>query len=277
MPPMAMKGLPSIFVPADESGVTPPLVPLMSKTAQGNLGTRPPMMMNPRVGAAITGRADGLQPGAAKAAKKPQVRRDIVMFVAVFLLIAGVAGAGLMYYLNPWGAKAAVNTVKAKLDAAAELPGQAVDKAQNAVAAAREKEQAKLDAAAVGDEAPGAHATNSVSATPGHTAENPAKHSSNSGLNGSVTNELQQMNRVDLTRATPTSPEPSQRFVKWGSALKITGVFQGSPSRALIEGRLIREGEVIEPIMGVVFSGVDATNKQVILQDETGAQVRLKY
>ncbi|MEY4489647.1 MAG: hypothetical protein RIQ79_2155 [Verrucomicrobiota bacterium] len=270
MPPMAMKGLPAIFVPADESGVVPPLAPLMSKNAQATIGTRPPMMLSPRVAGAIAGKSESTPPimsGAGK--KKVRARRDLVIFALVFLLIAGGVGGGLIYYLNPWGATAAVSTVKAKLDEASQLPGQAVGKAQKAMDLARAKEQAKLEAAIKGDDL--APTTKPADPTPIAEVSNPATKTV-AGARDTTTN-----NRVTVVPGDGTTLEPNANFVKWGGSLRVSGVFQGTPARALIDGRLVRQGELIEPVLGVKFDSVDASRKQIILKDETGAQVRLKY
>jgi hypothetical protein len=72
-------------------------------------------------------------------------------------------------------------------------------------------------------------------------------------------------------------PVPNPRFVRFADALRVSGVFQGSPARALVDGRLIRSGDVIEPNLGVTFVGVDPEAKQLILEDGSGARVRVKY
>lgn len=77
--------------------------------------------------------------------------------------------------------------------------------------------------------------------------------------------------------APPPPPPPSPRFVRYAEGLKISGVFQGSPARALVDGRVVREGDVLEPNLGIRFVAVDAATKHLVLQDGTGAQVRVKY
>lgn len=285
MPPMGLKGgMPAPFVPADDSGATPPLVPLTSKGAPANLGTRPPLALGARPGPAGATKGEGMPPPLPRTAKKHTAKKDLLVFLLIVVLILAAAGAGLMYYLNPWGTKAAVSTVKSKLDAAAELPGQAVTKAQGAIQSARGNEQARLDAAVRGEELPDARALNTP--PPGGSSTTKAKspepletvnEEPADGVSGSTSGRSSTLHQVDITQKDPTVPPPNARFVKWGTALKVTGVFQGSPARALIEGRIVREGELIEPLLGVKFAGVDAEQKQVILQDETGAQVRLKY
>lgn len=278
MPPMGMKGRPAIFVPADESGVAPPLVPLMSKAAQANLGTRPPMVLNLRVAAAINGKKDGLPPPIPKPARTPAGKANARRTLLLVLLVVGVAGAGLYFYLNPWGATTVVKDVKAKIDAAAQLPGQAVEKAQGAMQGARGNEQARLDAAVRGEDIPERRGLNTPApGTPLTPEETPDPAVATEKTTGSTSGRSSTLNQIDTTPVDAAAPVPSPRFVKWGQTLKVTGVFQGSPSRALIEGRLVRQGELIEPVLGVTFHGVDTERKNVILQDESGAQVRLKY
>jgi len=268
-PPMPVKGLPTIFVPVDENGLAPPLVPLMSKSAQATIGTRPPMILSSRGGAATAGKADALSSAKFGGVKKrTRARRDRVVLVLFLLLLVG-GGGGLLYYLNPWGTTDTVNALKAKLDAAAELPGEAVGKAQKAMDLAREKNQAKMDAVMKGEE------TSPYATTP---APSPAHQSAILPTNGGAAVEIADtFNRGPATQSAGSPLEPSPEFVKWSDELKITGVYQGVPARALIDRRLVRQGEVIEPVMGVKFVGVDARRKHLILQDESGAQVRLKY
>ena len=275
--PVAMKGLPAIFVPADESGAAPPLAPLMSKAAQTNLGTRPPMVMNPRIAAAITGKTDGVPPPLPKAAKVPSAKQKKGPVILLTVLILGGAGFGIMYFLNPWGTAAAVGTVKEKIDAAAQLPGQAVEKAQTAMLDARTKEQARLDAAMRGEDIPDERGLKIPPPATPLTPEETAELTAGSGKPGSTSGRSSTLNQLDTTPLDTSAPEPSPRFVKWAQTLKVTGVFQGTPSRALIEDRLVRQDELIEPVLGVTFHGVDAVRKNVILQEESGAQVRLKY
>jgi hypothetical protein len=82
---------------------------------------------------------------------------------------------------------------------------------------------------------------------------------------------------VVVAAATATAPAPNPRFLRYAEALVVSGVFQGEPARALVDGRIIRSGDVIEPMLAVTFLGVDAPAKQLILGDKTGAQVRVKY
>jgi hypothetical protein len=83
--------------------------------------------------------------------------------------------------------------------------------------------------------------------------------------------------------STPPAPAPaslpaaSARFIRYAESIRVSGVFQGSPARALVDGRLVRSGDVLDPALGVSFVGVDVDTKHLILKDRTGAQVRVKY
>lgn len=72
-------------------------------------------------------------------------------------------------------------------------------------------------------------------------------------------------------------PMPSARFVRFADGMKITGVFQGRPARALINGRVVRVGDEIDPALGISLVGVDTDTKHLLLEDKKGAQVRVKY
>ncbi len=65
--------------------------------------------------------------------------------------------------------------------------------------------------------------------------------------------------------------------MRYAEGLNVSGVFQGTPARALVNGRLIREGDVVDPSLGIRFVGVDAETKHLVLEEASGAQVRVKY
>jgi len=58
---------------------------------------------------------------------------------------------------------------------------------------------------------------------------------------------------------------------------KVSGVYQGSPPRAFINGRLIRVGQLVEEGLGISFSGIDAENRMLLFKDRTGARVSKHY
>jgi hypothetical protein len=80
-----------------------------------------------------------------------------------------------------------------------------------------------------------------------------------------------------LVSPPPAPPAPSPRFVRYAESIRVSGVFQGSPSRALIDGRIVRAGDLLDPALGIKFVAVDADTKHLILEEPSGARMRVKY
>jgi hypothetical protein len=57
----------------------------------------------------------------------------------------------------------------------------------------------------------------------------------------------------------------------------IGGVFQGKPSRALINGVIVREGQVIDSVLLISFERIDSANKVIYFKDASGAEVSKNY
>jgi hypothetical protein len=83
--------------------------------------------------------------------------------------------------------------------------------------------------------------------------------------------------RPETPAAPPPPPEPSAALVAWVSELRVSGVFQGTPSRALINGRMMREGETVDETLGIVFDGVNPDDKVLIFRERSGATVGRRY
>lgn len=75
----------------------------------------------------------------------------------------------------------------------------------------------------------------------------------------------------------PPPPSASARFVRYADSIRVSGVFQGTPARALVDGRIVRAGDLLEPALGIKFVAVDADTKHLILEEGSGAQLRVKY
>lgn len=83
-----------------------------------------------------------------------------------------------------------------------------------------------------------------------------------------------------ITATTTTilsTVEASPAFQSFVAEMRINGVFQGSPARALINGRTYNEGEIVEPTLGISFAGVEPDEKQIVFRDPSGAIVKRKY
>lgn len=76
-----------------------------------------------------------------------------------------------------------------------------------------------------------------------------------------------------LERADPSaSPEFRTRVL----GLRLSGVFAGEPARAMIDGRLVRAGEVIDERLGIRFDGLEP-GRRLRFRDASGAAVVRKY
>ncbi|QYM78628.1 hypothetical protein K0B96_15190 [Horticoccus luteus] len=76
-----------------------------------------------------------------------------------------------------------------------------------------------------------------------------------------------------LVETSHASPE----FSSWVANAQISGVFQGQPARALLNGHMVRAGEVVDLRLGITFESVDARQKVLLFRDRSGATVQRKY
>jgi len=72
-------------------------------------------------------------------------------------------------------------------------------------------------------------------------------------------------------------PKARPEFVKFLGALKVSGVLQGSPAKAMLNGRMFRAGAVLDSELGVTFVDVDAAGKFIVFRDRSGAELHLTY
>jgi hypothetical protein len=82
--------------------------------------------------------------------------------------------------------------------------------------------------------------------------------------------------KVNTTRLE-AAPAASAAFRTYVAGAEIGGVFQGTPSRALINGTIFREGQVVENQLGIIFDRIDADKKVIYFKDTTGAEVSKNY
>jgi len=159
--------------------------------------------------------------------------------------------------------KPVVTAVQAAANVAAKVaaaPEKLVDSGLDAVAQHRAAEQAKVDAAMNGEEPSPPPPPDVV---PG-TQSVMAQASIGSDVKANIT-------RLDTTSAA------SADFRAFVANADIGGVFQGTPSRALINGRIIREGQVVDDTLGISFERIDAASKVIYFKDSTGAEVSRNY
>jgi hypothetical protein len=71
--------------------------------------------------------------------------------------------------------------------------------------------------------------------------------------------------------------EASPAFRSLVANAKVSGVFQGNPPRIMLNGRLVRGGEIIDGGLNVTFDSIDAEKKMLIFKDKSGATVTRRY
>lgn len=153
------------------------------------------------------------------------------------------------------------------VNALAKVPINAVNKAQDAIAARRASGQTDLDAAAgdLGDKPATAAAPSAGAAKPTQPAMK-------------ATTAMTSIGRgVSATTAVEAAVEASPAFRSFVANAKVSGVFQGTPSRAFINGRLARAGETVDGNLGIMFDSVDPERRQLVFKDKSGAIVSRKY
>jgi len=71
--------------------------------------------------------------------------------------------------------------------------------------------------------------------------------------------------------------EASVAFRSYIANAKIGGVFQGQPTRVLINGRIVRPGDTVDEKLGITFIEVEAVDRLLVFQDGTEARVTRRY
>lgn len=160
------------------------------------------------------------------------------------------------------------------LNAIAAAPGKLIESAQEAVAGRRGNEQSRVDAILDGKDpsGPGALRTPLPGELGGRQAPAPAAPSM-----GRVTASAAIAPGVSVTTEIQASKEASPAFRSFVTEAKVTGVYQGSPPRAFINGRLVRVGQLVEEGLAITFDGIDAENRMLLFIDRSGARVSKRY
>lgn len=187
---------------------------------------------------------------------KKSTLRDYVTYAFLLAVLLGLVGGGIYYSTRPDAEK---DKLLAKLD---QTLGRDAKKPAEPPRLSR-REIPELEGLLGKDEA----VTATSSATGKQAAPKPGGVSTYSGGGG---------NRIVLSLDAGL-PQASLAFIQFAEALKISGVFEGSPSKAMVDRRLVRAGEAINAELGVIFVGVDGSKKLLLLRDNTGAELRVGY
>jgi hypothetical protein len=164
------------------------------------------------------------------------------------------------------------------LNALAAAPGKMIANAQNVVAGRRGSEQTRVDAMLEGKDAPDQRGIRTPlpgalggRAAPAAPAPSLGKAAASTTVSPGVSAYAPGSSEIQATA------EASPAFLSYIADAKVSGVFQGEPSRAFINGRLARSGTVIEEGLGITFVGVDSDNRMLLFKDRNGARVTKRY
>lgn len=93
------------------------------------------------------------------------------------------------------------------------------------------------------------------------------------------TTEPSVMASMPVRAEVPPAPEPemSEAFHRFVTEMRVSGVFQGNPPRALVNGRMVRGGDPLDLGLGIVFTGIDAEKHLILMQEPSGARAAKKY
>ena len=155
--------------------------------------------------------------------------------------------------------KPLVDVKQAAADAAAKAAAKLVESGQNAIALQRQAAQAKVDAAASGEE---------VTPTPPPDVDTTQSVMAQASIGSDVKANI---TRIDSSNAA------SADFRAFVANADIGGVFQGAHARALINGKIVREGQVLDDALGIIFERIDSDKKVIYFKDATGAEVSKNY
>lgn len=75
----------------------------------------------------------------------------------------------------------------------------------------------------------------------------------------------------------PLKPVVTPAFRAWTEDARVTGVVSGETPRAIINGRLVRPGDVVDAATGIIFEGLDTERKLVVFRSREGAFTNKPY
>ncbi len=212
----------------------------------------------------------------------PPARRKLVWLFPTIVVLVMVGGFFIiyrLYFVQPPPTPVVRKTqlvVPATPPAASAvpLPGQEmIDAGQSAILARRAKEQERINALATGQEVPEKSAPNSP---PSVQPALPPKGPEPKPTTAMTTTQIAP--GISATSSTLlTGGAASPAFRSFVANSKISGVFQGTPVRALINSTLYRAGDLVSPSLGIRFVGINVNAKTMTFRDESGATVSRKY
>lgn len=233
-----------------------PLSPLAPPTGVGPL----PPLAAPAGLSAKTGLSGSLHTSSAVPSVKPHhPRRDLLIFMLLLVLVCAAAF---------WGYRKLYGDADSASSPPAPAPVASTPNALAPAVPANNERVASNPSAALKDAVDSSKAVEQASPIP----------ASSEGPNESPAVEPRTENSETADVQRPVTPsQPTPRFRRYADNLRVSGVFQGANPRALIDGRVVRVGEVLDAAAGIRFVGLDAAKRELILEENGGAVLRVKY
>ncbi|MEO7599401.1 MAG: hypothetical protein ABIV50_10745 [Opitutus sp.] len=193
--------------------------------------------------------------------------------VAVYVLVLLLIGGGGFAYLKlkPKAASATPvasetpkrpSTPSATLNELSTVPARAINKAKETIATVEATEHGNVDAV-VGEAVFQRHPK--PAPTP---VAKPVVTS---------TTELAPGIKATTTAMDNVGGDASPEFRTWVAQARISGVFQGTPPRVLINGRTVSATQLVDETLKITFDGIDSATKSLVFRDHTGATVSRKF
>ena len=246
---------PPILAPAAQAqATTPPPFPVVANPPATTL---PPPKVKPVA-------VDAADPGQSSFAK-------VILVVAAFVLIIGVYYGYRKLTAKPAVAEAPVaeaakrpSSPSKTLNDLGAMPAQAIAKAEAVVATVKMNEEGRVDEVLADQQMP-VRPPRKVAPKP---AEKPAATTSTTDLAPGV---------KATTTAKDVDGDANPAFRAWVAQARVSGVFQGTPARVLINGKTVAAGQIVDEALEITFEGVDSNAKLLIFRDASGVSVTRKF
>lgn len=150
----------------------------------------------------------------------------------------------------------APSTPQTTAEKLAQTPKNAINKAQEVVTTKREGTQATTEVLA---------------------SDSPAAKAANQPAPKAATTMTSVAPGVSASTKIEAAPEASPAFRSFIASVRVSGVFQGTPARAVINGKLTQQGDTVDSLLGITFEGVDTERRMLVFKDKSGATASRKY
>jgi hypothetical protein len=198
----------------------------------------------------------------------------VLLAVGAFLVFRGGGNTPPQPEVVPTVSKPAA-TPSATLNELASAPAKAINKAEEMIAAANATRQVNEELTSA-DPTAVRPAKSESEAEPTFVRRKPAPKAEPPPAPTTSKTELAP-GLTATTAAKDVAGEASPAFRNWVAQARISGVFKGNPARALINGRTVTSGQVIDEALGITFVGIAADSKSLMFSDASGSTVMRRF